>query len=73
MANEYFNAYISMLEMSRTPVKPIANTCSIGYPHNCLADNAAYCHDCRAGKHRYWHDHRADSSASTYILPTINC
>ena len=32
------------------PVVPIANTCSIGYPHDGRADNAAYRHDRRADK-----------------------
>ena len=40
---------------------PIANTCSIGYPHDGQADNAAYQHDSRADKRRYRHDRRADS------------
>ena len=40
---------------------PIANTCSIGYPHDGRADNAAYRHDRRADKRRYRHDRRADS------------
>ena len=40
---------------------PIANTCSIGYPHDGRADNTAYRHDRRADKRRYRHDRRADS------------
>ena len=44
-----------------TPVVPIANTCSIGYPHDGRADNAAYRHDRRADNAAYLHDCRADS------------
>ena len=40
---------------------PIANTCSIGYPHDCLADNATYRQDRRADKRHYRQDNRADS------------
>ena len=40
---------------------PIANTCSIGYPHDGRADNAAYRHDRRADNAAYQHDRRADS------------
>ena len=40
---------------------PIANTCTIGYPHDGRADNAAYRHDRRADNAAYWHDCRADS------------
>ena len=40
---------------------PIANTCSIGYPHDGRADKASYRHDRRADKRRYRHDRRADS------------
>ena len=40
---------------------PIANTCSIGYPHDGRADNAAYRHDRRADNAAYRHDRRADS------------
>ena len=40
---------------------PIANTCSIGYPHDSRADNAAYRHDRRADYAAYRHDRRADS------------
>ena len=39
----------------------ISNTCSIGYPHDGRADNAAYRHDRRADKRRNRHDRRADS------------
>ena len=31
-----------LVRKSYTPVVPIANTCSIGYPHDGRADNAAY-------------------------------
>ena len=44
-----------------TPVVPIANTCSIGYPHDGRADNTAYRHDRRADNAAYRHDRRADS------------
>ena len=37
-----------LVRKSYTPVVPIANTCSIGYPHDGRADNAAYRHDRRA-------------------------
>ena len=37
-----------LVRKSYTPVVPIANTCSIGYPHDGWADNAAYRHDRRA-------------------------
>ena len=40
---------------------PIANSCSIGYPHDGRADNAAYRHDRRADNAAYRHDRRADS------------
>ena len=40
---------------------PIANTCSIGYPHDSRADNAAYRHDRRVDNAAYRHDRRADS------------
>ena len=40
---------------------PIANTCSIGYPHDSRADNAAYRHDRPADNAAYRHDRRADS------------
>ena len=45
----------------KSPVVPIANTCSIGYPHDGRADNAAYRHDRRAYNAAYRHDRRADS------------
>ena len=44
-----------------TPVVPIANTCSIGYPHDGRADNTTYRHDRRADYADYRHDRRADS------------
>ena len=47
---------------------PIANTCSIGYPHDSRADNAAYRHDRRADNAAYRHDRRADS-LSLYHVP----
>ena len=37
-----------LVRKSYTPIVPIANTCSIGYPHDGRADNAAYRHDRRA-------------------------
>ena len=52
-----FNAYVSL----KSPLVPIANTCSTGYPHDSRADNAAYRHDRRADNAAYWHDRRADS------------
>ena len=42
---------------------PIANTCSIGYPRDGRADNAAYRHDRRADNAAYRHDRRADNAA----------
>ena len=50
-----------LVKKSYTPVVPIANTCSIGYPHDSRADNAAYRHDRRADSTAYRHDRRADS------------
>ena len=50
-----------LVRKSYTPVVPIANTCSIGYPHDGLADNAAYRHDRRADNAAYRHDRHADS------------
>ena len=50
-----------LVRKSYTPFVPIANTCSIGYPHNGRADNAAYRHDCRADNAAYRHDRHADS------------
>ena len=47
---------------------PIANTCSIGYPHDRRADNAAYRHDRRADNAAYRHDRRADSLSLLYEL-----
>ena len=50
-----------LVRKSYTAVVPIANTCSIGYPHDGRADNAAYRHDRRADNASYRHDRRADS------------
>ena len=50
-----------LVRKSYTPVVPIANTCSIGYPHDGRADNAAYRHDRRADNAAYRPDRRADS------------
>ena len=50
-----------LVRKSYTPVVPIANTCSIGCPHDGRADNAAYRHDRRADNAAYRHDRRADS------------
>ena len=44
-----------------TPVVPIANTCSIGYPHDGWADNGPYRQDRRADNAAYRHDSRSDS------------
>ena len=49
---------------------PIANTCSIGYPHDGRADNAAYRHDRRADNAAYRHDRRADSLSPGYQSST---
>ena len=57
-----------LVSKSQTTVVPIANTCSIGYPHDGRADNAAYRHDRRADKRRYRHDRRADS-LSRFFMP----
>ena len=50
-----------LVSRSHSPIVLIANTCSIGYPHDGRADNAAYRHDRRADKRCYRHDPRADS------------
>ena len=50
---------------------PIANTCSIGYPHDSRADNAAYRHDRRADNAAYRHDRRADSLSRAEPLVTL--
>ena len=50
-----------LVRKSYIPVVPIANTCSIGYPHDGRADNAAYRHDRRADNAANRHDRRADS------------
>ena len=52
-----------LVRKSYTPVVPIANTCSIGYPHDSRADNAVYRHDRRADNAAYRHDRRADNAA----------
>ena len=57
-----------LVRKSYTPVVPIANTCSIGYPHDGRADNAAYRHDRRADNAAYQHDRRADSLSHRYWL-----
>ena len=59
-----------LVRKSYTPVVPIANTCSIGYPHDGRADNAAYRHDRRADNAAYRHDRRADSLSRRYIAHT---
>ena len=57
-----------LVRKSYTPVVPIANTCSIGCPHDGRADNAAYRHDRRADNAAYRHDRRADSLSRALIL-----
>ena len=52
---------LMLVRKSYTHVVPIANTCSIGYPHDGRADNAAYRHDRRADNAAYRHDRSADS------------
>ena len=44
--------------------------CSIGYPHDGRADNAAYRHDRRADNAAYRHDRRADSLSRPPAEPT---
>ena len=56
-----------LVRKSYTPVVPIANTCSIGYPHDGRADNAAYRHDRRADNAAYRHDRRADSLSHNHL------
>ena len=56
-----------LVKKSYTPVVPIANTCSIGYPHDSRADNAAYRHDRRADNAAYRHDRRADSLSRCWL------
>ena len=60
-----------LVRKSYTPVVPIANTCSIGYPHDGRADNAAYRHDRRADNAAYRHDRHADSLSRIFcsIIP----
>ena len=59
-----------LVRKSYTPVVPIASTCSIGYPHDRRANNAAYRHDRRADNAAYRHDRRADSLSpfSLYVF-----
>ena len=57
-----------LVRKSYTPVMPIANTCSIRYPHDGRADNAAYRHDRRADNAAYRHDRRADSLSHFLLL-----
>ena len=57
-----------LVRKSYTPVVPIANTCSSGYPHDGRADNAAYRHDRRADKAAYRHDRRADSLSQNQCM-----
>ena len=66
MAN-YSLMHPKLVRKYYTPVVPIANTCSIGYPHDSRADNAAYPHDRRADKRRYLHDRRADSLSCCFL------
>ena len=56
-----------LVRKSYTPVVPIANTCSIGYPHDGRADNAAYRHYRRADNAAYRHDRRADSLSRKWL------
>ena len=60
--------YIRKLVRKYTPVVPIANTCSIGYPHDGRADNTAYRHDRHADYADYRHDRRADSLSLLSLL-----
>ena len=60
----------NLVRKSYTPVVPIANTCSIGYPHDSRADNAAYRHDRRADNAAYRHDRRADSLSRKSVTLT---
>ena len=63
-----------LVRKSYTPVVPIANTCSIGYPHDCRADNAAYRHDRLADNASYRHDRREKKKKTTIkILICIQC
>ena len=71
--NDKLKVY-KLVRKSYTPVVPIANTCSIGYPHDSRADNAAYRHDRRADNAAYRHDRRADSlSRVFYVQKTNHC
>ena len=62
-----------LVRKSYTPVVPIANTCSIGYPHDGRADNAAYRHDRRADNVAYRHDRRADSLSREKCVGYESC
>ena len=62
-----------LVRKSYTPVVPIANTCSIGYPHDGRADNAAYRHDRRADNAAYRHDRRADSLSRKFYQLRVAC
>ena len=42
-----------LVRKSYIPIVPIANTCSIGYPHDSQADKAAYRQDRRADNAAY--------------------
>ena len=62
-----------LVRKSYTSVVPIANICSIGYPHDSRADNAAYRHDRRADNAAYRHDRRADSlSPHSHVITMIS-
>ena len=61
-----------LVRKSYTPVVPIANTCSNGYPHYGRADNAPYRHDRRADKAAYRHDRRAFSLSQKGRGPGFN-
>ena len=58
-----------LVRKSYTPVVPIANTCSSGYPHDGRADNAAYRHDRRADNAANRHDSRASAEKGVVPLP----
>ena len=68
-----------LVKKSYTPVVPIANTCSIGYPHDGRADDAAYRHDRLADNAAYRHDRRADSLSlqnwlcQALVLLNVSC
>ena len=58
-----------LVRKSYTPVVPIANTCSIGYPHDGRVDNAAYRHDRRADNAANRHDRRASAEKGVVPVP----